>query len=310
MDQPGTPSRIVRLMVSACWRTRSRNELTATEREQGMSGNQAQQTRPVAIVTGASAGIGNAIAPALDAAGYQVFGTYRRPPATRSPGIEYLACDVTSDESVKAAVGEVLAKTGRIDLLVNNAGVGLFAGAEESSLEQAKSLFDVNLFGVIRMTKAVLPAMRQQGSGRIVNISSVMGLIPAPFWALYAASKHALEGYSESLDHEIRGSGVRVVLVEPAYTRTSFEGNAYHGDQQLDVYQLARSNAEAAFRDAMKNGDAPELVASAVVKAATAATPRRRYAAGRTARQVSLLRRFVPEAAFDRSLRKQMRLPA
>ena len=264
----------------------------------------------MAIVTGASAGIGNAIAPALDAAGYQVFGTYRRPPATRSLGIEYLACDVTNDESVKAAVGELLSKTGRIDLLVNNAGVGLFAGAEESSLEQAKSLFDVNLFGVIRMTKAVLPTMRQQGSGRIVNISSVMGLIPAPFWALYAASKHALEGYSESLDHEIRGSGVRVVLVEPAYTRTSFEGNAYHGDQQLDVYQPARSNAEAAFRDAMKNGDAPELVASAVVKASTAVTPRRRYAAGRTARQVSLLRRFVPESAFDRSLRKQMRLPA
>jgi NAD(P)-dependent dehydrogenase (short-subunit alcohol dehydrogenase family) len=275
-----------------------------------MSGNQAQQTRPVAIVTGASAGIGKATAPALAAAGYRVFGTYRRPPATRSPGIEYLACDVTSDESVQAAVGEVLSKTGRIDLLVNNAGVGLFAGAEESSLEQAKSLFDVNLFGVIRMTKAVLPTMREQGSGRIVNISSVMGLIPAPFWALYAASKHALEGYSESLDHEIRGSGVRVVLVEPAYTRTSFEGNADHGDQQLDVYQPARSNAEAAFRDAMKNGDAPELVASAVVKASTAVTPRRRYAAGRIARQVSLLRRFVPESAFDRSLRKQMGLPA
>jgi NAD(P)-dependent dehydrogenase (short-subunit alcohol dehydrogenase family) len=296
-------------MVSACLGTSCRNELTSTERDHGMSGNQAQQTRPVAIVTGASAGIGKAIAPALDAAGYRVFGTYRRPPATRSPGVEYLACDVASDESVKAAVGEVLSKTGRIDLLVNNAGVGLFAGAEESSLDQAKSLFDVNLFGVIRMTKAVLPTMRQQGSGRIVNISSVMGLIPAPFWALYAASKHALEGYSESLDHEIRGSGVRVVLVEPAYTRTSFEGNAYHGDQQLDVYQPARSNAEAAFRDAMKNGDAPELVASTVVKASTPVSPRRRYAAGRTARQVSLLRRFVPESAFDRSLRKQMRLP-
>jgi short-subunit dehydrogenase len=217
---------------------------------------------------------------------------------------------VTSDESVSAAVGEVLTKAGRIDLLVNNAGVGLLAGAEESSLEQAKSLFDVNLFGVIRMTKAVLPAMRLHGSGRIVNISSVMGLIPAPFMALYASSKHALEGYSESLDHEIRGSGVRVVLVEPAYTRTAFEGNVYQADQQLEIYRPVRSNAEAAFRDAMKTADAPELVASAVVKASTAATPRPRYAAGRRARQVSLLRRFVPEAAFDKSLRKQMRLPA
>jgi NAD(P)-dependent dehydrogenase (short-subunit alcohol dehydrogenase family) len=275
-----------------------------------MSGNQERQTRPVAIVTGASGGIGEATARALHAAGYRVFGTYRRPPATRSPGIEYLACDVTSDGSVSAAVAEVVTKAGRIDLLVNNAGVGLLAGAEESSLEQAKSLFDVNLFGVIRMTKAVLPTMRRHGYGRIVNISSVMGLIPAPFMALYAASKHALEGYSESLDHEIRGSGVRVVLVEPAYTRTSFEGNVYQADQQLEIYRPVRSNAEAAFRDAMKNADAPELVASAVVKAATAATPRPRYTAGRMARQVSLLRRFVPEAAFDKSLRKQMRLPA
>jgi len=275
-----------------------------------MSGNQEQQTRPVAIVTGASGGIGEATVRALQEAGYRVFGTYRRPPATRSPGIEYVTCDVTSDESVAAAVGQVLQKAGRIDLLVNNAGVGLVAGAEESSLEQAKSLFDVNLFGLIRMTKAVLPTMRHKRAGRIVNLSSVMGLIPAPFMALYGASKHAVEGYSESLDHEIRGSGVRVVLVEPAYTRTSFEGNVYQADQQLDVYQSARANAEGVMRDEMKTADTPELVANAVVKAATEVNPNRRYAAGRMARQVSLLRRFVPASAFDKSLRKQMRLPA
>jgi NAD(P)-dependent dehydrogenase (short-subunit alcohol dehydrogenase family) len=275
-----------------------------------MSGKQEQQTRPVAIVTGASGGIGEATARALHAAGYRVFGTYRRPPATKSPGIEYLECDVISEESVKTAVDEVLSKTGRIDLLVNNAGVGLIAGAEESSLEQARSLFEVNLFGLIRMIKAALPTMRRQRAGRIVNLSSVMGLIPAPFMALYAASKHAVEGYSESLDHEIRGSGIRVVLVEPAYTRTSFEGNVYQADQQLDVYQSARSNAEGVMRDGMKTADTPELVASAVVKAATETNPLRRYTAGRAARQISLLRRFVPASAFDKSLRKQMRLPA
>jgi len=275
-----------------------------------MSAKHEERPRPVAIVTGASGGIGEATARGLHAAGYRVFGTYRRPPATRSPGIEYLACDVSSDESVETAVGEVLRQSARIDLLVNNAGVGLLGGAEESSVEQAKSLFEVNLFGVVRMTKAVLPAMRRQGAGRIVNISSVMGLIPAPFMALYAASKHALEGYSESLDHEIRSTGIRVVLVEPAYTRTSFEGNVYRADQQLGLYQTARTNAESVMREAMKVADSPELVAGAVVKAATAAAPRRRYPAGRTARQVSLLRRFVPESAFDKSLRKQMRLPA
>ena len=280
------------------------------ESEHGMSSNGTQQNRPVAIVTGASAGIGAATARALHSAGYRVFGTYRKSPASRVPGVEYLALDVTSDESVKAAVAGVLDQGGRIDLLVNNAGVGLIAGAEESSLEQAKSLFEVNLFGLIRVTKAVLPVMRRQRAGRIVNISSVMGLIPAPFMALYGASKHAVEGYSESLDHEIRGSGIRVVLVEPAYTRTSFEGNVYQADQQLEVYQPARSNAESVMRDAMKTADSPELVASAVVKASTAANPQRRYAAGKAARQISLLRRFVPAAAFDKSLRKQMRLPA
>ena len=284
--------------------------MTSTESEHGMSSNGTQGNRQVAIVTGASAGIGAATARALHAVGYRVFGTYRKPPASKVSGVEYLVLDVTSDESVKALVAQVLDQAGRIDLLVNNAGVGLIAGAEESSLEQAKSLFDVNLFGLIRVTKAVLPIMRRQGSGRIVNISSVMGLIPAPFMALYAASKHAVEGYSESLDHEIRGSGIRVVLVEPAYTRTSFEGNVYQADQQLDVYQPARSNAEAVMRDAMKVADSPELVASAVVKASTEVNPHRRYTAGRTARQVSLLRRFVPASAFDKSLRKQMRLPA
>jgi short-subunit dehydrogenase len=275
-----------------------------------MSNPHKQQDRPVAIVTGASGGIGDATARALTQAGYQVFGTSRKAPqSSRSSGVEYLVCDVTHDESVEAAVREVLAKAGRIDLLVNNAGVGLLAAAEESSLEQAKSLFDINLFGVIRTTKAVLPAMRRQRAGRIVNISSVMGLIPAPYMALYAASKHALEGYSESLDHEVRDAGVRVVLVEPAYTQTSFESNLVQGDQQLDQFKSARSNAEAAMRDAMKKADSPEVVARAVLNAATAANPSTRYAAGGLARQVSLLRRFVPRSAFDKSLRKLSRLP-
>jgi short-subunit dehydrogenase len=275
-----------------------------------MSIEQTQTPRPVAIVTGATAGIGAATARALYAAGYQVFGTYRKPAATRVPGVDYVACDVTDDLAVGAAVREVLAKAGRIDLLVNNAGVGLTGAAEESSLEQAKSLFDVNVFGVIRMTKAVLPSMRQQRSGRIVNISSVLGLIPSPFSALYASSKHAIEGYSESLDHEVRTSGIRVVLVEPAYTRTGFDSNALVADQLNEHYGAARANAEAMLRSVMTTGDPPDVVAEAVVTAATAVTPRLRYTAGRLARQASLLRRFVPASAFDKSLRKQLQMPA
>ncbi|MDC6166278.1 oxidoreductase [Paucibacter sp. XJ19-41] len=269
-----------------------------------------QKQQPVAIVTGATAGIGAATAHALHAAGYRVFGTYRRPPKTRLPGIDYVACDVTDDLTVEAAVREVLAKTGRIDLLVNNAGLGLIGAAEESSLEQARSVFDVNLFGVIRMTNAVLPAMRQQRSGRIVNISSVMGLIPAPFMALYSSSKHAVEGYSQSLDHELRVSGIRVVLVEPSYTRTTFESKALMADQKSEHYALARANAEAVMNAETAKADPPEVVAETIVAAATVAKPQLRYAAGRDAATVSLLRRFVPASAFDRSLRKRMRMPA
>jgi len=152
-----------------------------------------------------------------------VFGTSRRRVANVGEGIAMITCDVTDDPSVKNAVEKVLDTTGRIDVLVNNAGIGLLGGAEESSIDQAQALFDVNLFGVIRAINAVLPAMRDQKAGRIINISSVLGLIPAPFSALYSATKQALEGYSESLDHEVRSFGIRVCLLEPAYTRTSFE---------------------------------------------------------------------------------------
>ena len=200
---------------------------------------------PVALVTGASIGIGRATAKALQDAGFQVFGTSRRAAAKRADGVTMLTCDVTDDASVAKLVDEVLIKAGRIDLLVNNAGIGLLGGAEESSIAQAQALFDVNLFGVIRVTNAVLPAMRRQGKGRIINMSSILGLIPAPYSALYASTKHALEGYSESLDHELRAFGIRVVLVEPAYTRTSFEDNVTAPDRLLDVYDLARAGGES-----------------------------------------------------------------
>jgi len=169
--------------------------------------------RGVALVTGASAGIGRATVRALQNAGFRVFGTSRRSVAEGSDGVTMLTCDVTDEASVARLVDEALAQAGRIDLLVNNAGVGLLGGAEESSTAQAHALFDVNVFGVLRVTNAVLPIMRRQGNGRIINISSILGLIPSPFNALYASTKHAIEGYSESLDHELRTFGIRVVLV-------------------------------------------------------------------------------------------------
>jgi len=263
----------------------------------------------VALVTGASSGIGRVTAKTLQGAGYRVFGTSRRAASESVGGVTMLACDVTDDESVAKLVNEVVARAGRIDLLVNNAGIGLLGGAEESSIEQAQALFDVNVFGVVRVTNAVLPIMRRQRQGRIINLSSLLGLIPAPYSALYAATKHAIEGYSESLDHELRAFGIRVVLVEPAYTRTSFEESLVRPDRVLDIYDAARAGMNGVLRKAIETGDAPEVVARTILEAATTSAPKRRYAAGKMARQISLLRRFVPASAFDKSLRKQNGLP-
>ena len=263
-----------------------------------------------AIVTGASSGIGRASAEALARAGFTVFGTSRKAASQGPHGVSMLVCDVTDDRSVASLVSTVLSKTSRIDLLVNNAGIGLQAGAEESSVAQVQALFDVNLFGVVRMTNAVLPAMRQRGEGRIINIGSILGVIPAPYSAYYSAAKHAVEGYSESLDHEVRAFNIRVSVIEPAFVRTVFDQNGIEPDSAIKEYDQARAGVGALLRDVMPKADRPEVVAEVVVKAATDGHPRRRYTAGKAARQVSLLRRFAPAGIFDRTLRKQFRLPA
>jgi len=262
-----------------------------------------------ALVTGASSGIGRASAAALARAGFTVFGTSRRATNDGPDDVSMLACDVTDEGAVKALVSTVLSRTGRIDVLVNNAGLGLLGGAEESSIAQVRALFDVNVFGVVRVTNAVLPSMRQRRDGRIINIGSVLGLIPAPYSAHYSATKHALEGYSESLDHEVRALNIRVSIIEPGYTRSVFEQNALEPDSALEEYDQARAGVRALVRDAMTTAEPPEVVAEAILLAATDRHPRPRYTAGKVARQVSVLRRFAPAAMFDKTLRKQMRLP-
>src|SRR3954462_2937202 len=203
-------------------------------------------TGRVALVTGASSGIGEAAAHELVRAGFTVYGTSRKAAAGEKRGeVVFLPLDVPDDQSAAGAVREVLDRSGRIDVLVNNAGLGIAGAAEESSIEQARALFDTNVFGSIRMTRPVLPQMREQGSGRIINISSVLGLVPAPFSALYSATKHAIEGYSESLDHEVREHGVRVRRAEPAYTRTAFDSNAVPADEPLPVYARRRAVFDA-----------------------------------------------------------------
>lgn len=267
------------------------------------------KNRRIALVTGASSGIGQATAELLAKAGHKVYGTSRRGGEAGGRAFEMLPLDVTSDASVAAAVERLMQLEGRIDLLVNNAGFGVApAGAEESSMAQARAIFATNFFGLIRMTRAVLPHMRRQGAGRIINIGSVLGFLPMPYGALYAATKHAIEGYSESLDHELRTMGIRVSVIEPAYTKTPFDANFLEPDAKLDAYREVRAAVSQRVKQVMTTADQPGVVAEVVLKAASAARPRLRYTAGGLANRLRLLRRFAPSGLVDAGIRRDLQL--
>jgi short-subunit dehydrogenase len=263
----------------------------------------------VAIVTGASSGIGESIAELLANSGYTVYGTSRKVAQTAQRSYKMISLNVNSEESIEAALKEVIQIEGRIDLVVNNAGFGLApGGAVESSIEQSKMVFDTNFFGIVRMTRAVVPYMRKQGEGRIINIGSILGLIPAPYMATYAATKHAVEGFSESLDHELRTRGIRVSVIEPGYTNTPFEANGQEVDSKIDEYSMARKALSKLLKVSVAGGDDPKIVADVVLKAANAKHPKLRYTAGKLACRLSFLRRFAPTALVDMGIRKEMKL--
>ncbi|MFZ6775575.1 oxidoreductase [Undibacterium sp. Ji83W] len=268
-------------------------------------------SKKIALVTGASQGIGEATASSLAKAGYQVYGTSRRGAATGERSYDMLSLDVTSDESVAAAVNEVIRLSGRIDLLVNNAGIGIApAGAEEVSIAQAQAIFDTNFFGLLRVTQAVVPHMRRQGTGRIINIGSVLGFLPMPYGALYAATKHAVEAYSESLDHELRTRGIRVTVIEPAYTKTAFDSNMLEPDTKMEEYREIRAAVNRRIKEVMETAEGPEVVAETVLKAASVQHPKLRYTAGSLAYRLRLLRTFAPASLMDAGIRKDLRLEA
>ena len=266
-----------------------------------------QTPNKTTLVTGVSSGIGREIALLLAERGARVFGTVRNPQSASSiRGVELIRMDVTDDSSVSEAVQSIMQKAGPVQFLVNNAGSSFMGALEETSVAEARQQFETNFFGVLRVTNAILPGMRHQGDGRIVNISSVLGFLPAPYWGIYAASKHAVEGYTETLDHEIRRFGVRALLVEPAYTRTNLGGNT-RSAKILDVYADERKRVTAATLQNIERGDDPRMVANAVWNALTARSPRLRYPVGKGV-TLSLMRRFVPAGMFDRSFRKQLQL--
>jgi NAD(P)-dependent dehydrogenase (short-subunit alcohol dehydrogenase family) len=263
----------------------------------------------VVLVTGVSSGIGRATAALLAASGYRVYGSVRViKPEAELAGVALVRFDVRDGIAIQTAVQSILQREQHIDAVVNNAGLALIGTVEETDIAQAQDLFDINFFGVARVIQAVLPSMRQRRSGRIINIGSALGYVPGPFRAYYCASKHALEGYTESLDHEIRSFGLRAIVIEPNFTRTQIKSNAVLAASTVAEYDSLRARVGNAVATMLERGMDSEEVARAVLWALQARNPKNRYPTGRNAIALWRSRRWLPAQLFDRRLRQQIRL--
>jgi NAD(P)-dependent dehydrogenase (short-subunit alcohol dehydrogenase family) len=281
-----------------------------------MSSSPNNQRALVAVVTGSSSGIGLATSIALARNGYLTYATMRN--LAKRDSIQSIAdkqhlsirvvqLDVTDENSIKSAIQSILSEAGRIDLLVNNAGYVLTGAFEDIGINEIKALYETNVFGVIRVTQAVLPIMRKQGSGRIINISSGAGRIGYPGGSAYVSSKFALEGLSESMAYEIEQFGIRTVLVEPGFVRTKIGENMAISKKTQDpnspysqMMQMMSSNQERM----LENGSDADLVASVVAEAATAKEPNLRYLVGKDVQQMMAAKKSISDEEFQKMMKQ------
>lgn len=274
--------------------------------------------KKVAIVTGASSGMGASTARELLKKGITVYGVARRVEKMKDlerEGMKVLPLDLTVDDSIQKCVHTILQNEGRIDILVNNAGYGSYGAVEDVSIEEAKRQFDVNIFGLARITQLVLPAMRQQKSGRIVNISSMGGKIFTPMGAWYHATKHALEGWSDCLRLEVKEHGIDVVVVQPGGIKT--EWGTIAAD---NLKKTSGSGAYASFANLVANGmkdtytgnglTKVDVLGKEIAKAATVSRPKRRYAKGYMAKPAMMIRRWFGDGIYEPMIMSQFKRAA
>jgi NAD(P)-dependent dehydrogenase (short-subunit alcohol dehydrogenase family) len=276
---------------------------------------QGKRVERAALVTGANSGIGRASVEALRVAGFSVYAGARRPEAVaglKADGFRALRLDVTDEASMASAVAAVEAERGAVDVLVNNAGYGLYGPMEELGLDDLRGEFEVNVFGMLRMSQLVLPAMRAKGAGRIVNIGSVGGLFTSPYAGAYHMSKYAVESLSDAMRAEVAGFGVDVTLLEPTGVRTPFvhkhvatTPDTGPGSPYAAQKATGARGAVALFREGSRAVVDPEDVARVVVEAATARRPRTRYKVGMAARVIPVVRGLLPDRAWDRTAMRQ-----
>ncbi len=258
----------------------------------------------VVLVTGASSGIGKACAEHLRAKGYRAYGTSRHAPPAAAEGAglpRLIPLDVTSDESVAAAIRLILDREGRLDVVVNNAGFGIAGAVEETTVDAARAQLDTNFFGTVRVCRAALPVMRRQGGGCIVNVSSIAGQVGIPFQAHYSASKFAVEGFTEALRMEAAPFGIRVALVEPGDFRTGFTANRRLTTREdAGAYGERARRAIAVMEHDERRGRTPEVVARLIEHIITRRSPRLRYTVGPVSERLALvLKRFAPARLFE-----------
>jgi NAD(P)-dependent dehydrogenase (short-subunit alcohol dehydrogenase family) len=263
----------------------------------------------VVLITGASAGFGKVCAEHLSLHGHRVYGTSRRAEAPEPGGTDtgprMIPMDVCDDDSVRAAVDLVLTREGRLDVVVNNAGVGVAGSVEDTLPEEALALFETNFFGVHRVCRAVLPALRRQGSGLIVNVSSLGGRMTLPFQGFYSASKYAVESLTEALRMELKPFGIRVTMIEPGDFKTDFTANRTFARASGDDSAYAercRIAVSVMEKDELGGSD-PKQVARLVARLMEKNSPRARYPIGSLPERVFVgLKRFLPDALFERGV--------
>lgn len=271
----------------------------------------------IALVTGGSSGIGEATALKLKELGYSTYAAARRMERMEhltTSGIRPLAMDVTDEESMQSGVERILADEGRIDVLVNAAGYGSYGALEDVPLPEARNQFEVNLFGAARLIQLVLPKMREQRSGTIVNITSMGGKIYTPLGAWYHATKHALEALSDCLRMEVKPFGIDVVVIEPGGIRTEWPGIAAEKVRTVSGTgpYAPQGNAVAdslVSESTQRRSSPPELIAKTIGKAVTAGRPKTRYAVGYGAKPMIFLHGVLPDRAFDVFISRAVRMP-
>lgn len=268
--------------------------------------------KKVILITGASSGMGKVFALDLAKEGHIVYGAARRTDLLEDlnkQGVQTITLDVSDDESMKSCVQTILDKEGRIDVLVNNAGYGSYGTIEDVPMEEAKRQFEVNVFGLARMTQLVLPGMRKQKSGKIINISSIGGKIATPFGAWYHASKFAVEGMSDSLRVEVKPFGIDVILIEPGGVKSEWGDIAYQNLLKTtsgSAYGEMAGKFKQAFEKAMPKNADPEVISRLVSKAIASNTPKTRYVGGYMAKPALFFRKWVGDRTMDRILLSQL----